>query len=130
MLLSTQYNGRVDLRLNLMGNPLLFIISGLCGISIVFLLSHKLNSSVLKIIGKYSIIFFPMEAYVRNIVNAVINRCCDTNYIPMIDLPYFYALIELPIILICLILIIKYIRKPYGLIINQSHSFLLKLFNS
>ncbi len=71
-------------------------------------------------IGRWSIVFFPMEAYVRVFVNECVNKITATHYTPMIDLPIDHAIIELPIILFVLILLIKYFTPVYTSVVASS----------
>lgn len=101
------------------GNPVLFLIGGMSGIAVVVSLSDMISNTILVTIGKWSIVFFPMEAYVRVFVNKTLNFITDSHYTPMINLPVRHALIEFPIILICLILIVKYFTPLYRLFIDK-----------
>ena len=120
LLLTTLLNSRVDLRLNMSGNSILFMIGALSGIVVVLLLSNYLKSSILAMIGRWCIIFFPMEAYVRVIVNGCVNKIADTHYTPMLDLPIGHAIIELPVILFMLILIVRYFTPVYTYVVGSS----------
>lgn len=120
------FNSRVDLRLNYMGNPILFIIGSLSGIALILLLSKYIKSPVVAMIGRLSFVFFALETYVRESVNLGLNRLIGTDYKPIIDLPIEFAAIEFVIIIVCLTVITKFFSPIF---FNWTSSIQNKMLN-
>ncbi len=90
----------VDLRQNMMGNPLLFLTGAVSGIILVLAISKIIHLRILSYIGRYSILFFLWEGFARDIIRFVTNHLMGTSYIPMIDLPLKLAIILFPFVVV------------------------------
>lgn len=98
LILCALQNGVVDLRQNMMGNPLLFMAGAASGIVLVLALSNMFHSKLLSYIGRYSILFFLWEGFARDITKFIMNHFMGTSYTPMIDLPLKFAIVLFPIV--------------------------------
>lgn len=132
LLICSQLNSRVDLRLNMAGNPVLFLMGGISGIWLVLSVADKVNSVILAEIGRSSLLFFPIEGHIRVLVNDIFNHINHSEYLTNVDLPIKYAIVEFPISVATLILIIRYCYPAFSKflnIINQHAYGLMRNFN-
>ena len=119
-------NGAVDLRQNMMGNPLLFMAGAVSGIVVVLILSNMFHSKILSYIGRYSILFFLWEGFARDIIRFIMNYFIGTTYTPMVDLPLKIAVILFPFVVVLTYWLTKISLPYYQRYLNLATSFLFE----
>lgn len=120
------HNEMVDLRQNMMGNPLLFMVAAVSGIVFVLVLSNMFHSKILSYIGRYSILFFLWEGFARDIIRFIMNYFTGTTYTPMVDLPLRIAVVLFPFVVVLTYWLTKFSLPYYQRYLNLATSFLFE----
>lgn len=108
------FNSTVNIAIPHIGNPILFYINALIGISVIIFISITMkNNKILAYIGSRSLIFFLMDEFFRYLYIQVLTFFTGSEYVAMKNLPMKYSLLGTLVILISCTLFYKIINASY-----------------